>query len=60
MEMKLISHNGLFQTVRKNKPKKKEDYSYNIPVGQSKFSYELTYSFISIENGGKQKKAKIP
>ena len=24
-------------------------------MGQSKFSYELTFWFISIENGGKQK-----
>ena len=31
-----------------------EDNSYNHPMGQSKFSYELTFWFISIENGGKQ------
>ena len=27
----------------------------NLPMGQSKFSYELTFWFILIENGGKQK-----
>ena len=27
-------------------------------MGQSNFSYELTFWFISIENGGKQKKTK--
>ena len=32
-----------------------EDNSYNLPMGQSKFSYELTFWFILIENGGKQK-----
>ena len=32
-----------------------EDNSYNLPMGQNKFSYELTFWFISIENGGKQK-----
>ena len=31
-----------------------EDNSYNLPMGQSKFSYELTFWFISIENCGKQ------
>ena len=31
-----------------------EDNSYNLPMEQSKFSYELTFWFISIENGGKQ------
>ena len=35
-----------------------EDNSYNLPMGQSKFSYELTFWFISIENGGKQKSNK--
>ena len=33
------------------KPERKED---NIPMGHRKFSYELTFWFISIENGGKQ------
>ena len=33
----------------------REDNSYNIPMRQSKFSFELTFWFISIENGGKQK-----
>ena len=37
------------------KPKQREDNSYNLPIGQSKFSYELKFYFISIENGGKQK-----
>ena len=37
------------------KPEQREDNSYNIPMGESKFSYELTFWFISIENGGKQK-----
>ena len=32
-----------------------EDYSYNLAMGQSKFSYELTSLFILIENSGKQK-----
>ena len=37
------------------KPERREDNSYNLPMGKSKFSYELTFWFISIENGGKQK-----
>ena len=43
------------------KPKKfcyqeqREDNSYKLHMGQSKFSYELTFWFISIENGVKQK-----
>ena len=32
-----------------------EDKSYNLPMGQSKFSYKLMFWFISIENGAKQK-----
>ena len=32
----------------------KEDPN-NLPMGQSKFSYALTFWFISFENGGKQK-----
>ena len=32
-----------------------EDNSDKLPMGQSKLSYELTFWFISIENGGKQK-----
>ena len=36
------------------KPEQREDNSYNLPTGQSKFSYELTFWFISIKNGGKQ------
>ena len=36
------------------KPEQKDDNSYNLPMGQSKFSDELTVWFISIENGGKQ------
>ena len=37
------------------KPEQMEDNIYNLPMGQSKFSYELMFWFISIENGGKQK-----
>ena len=33
-----------------------EDNSYNLPMVRSKFSYEMTFWFISIENGCKQKK----
>ena len=36
------------------KPEQREDNSYNLPKGQSKFSYELTFWFILIENSGKQ------
>ena len=42
------------------KPEQREDTSYNLSMGQSKFSYELMFLFISIEKGGKQKKVKIP
>ena len=38
------------------KPKQRED---NLPMGQSKFSYELKFWFISFENGGKQN-LKLP
>ena len=37
------------------KPEQRKDNSNNLPIGQSKLSYELTFWFISIENGGKQK-----
>ena len=37
------------------KPEQREDNSNILPIWQSKFSYELTFLFISIENGGKQK-----
>ena len=37
------------------KPEQREDNSDNLPMGQSQFSNELTFWFISIENGGKQK-----
>ena len=37
------------------KPEQREDNSNNFPIGQRKFSYELTFWFVSIENGGKQK-----
>ena len=37
------------------KPEQREDNSYNLPMGQSEFSYKLTFWFISIENGGEQK-----
>ena len=33
----------------------REDNSYNLAMGQSKFSYELTFWFIFIKNSGKQK-----
>ena len=38
------------------KPDQREDNSYNLIMGQSKFSYELTFWFILIKNSGKQKK----
>ena len=37
------------------KPEQREGNSYSFPMGQSKFSYELMFWFISNENGGKQK-----
>ena len=37
------------------KPEQRKDNSNNLPIGQSKFSYELMFWFISIENGGNQK-----
>ena len=37
------------------KPEQREDNSYYLPMGQSKFSYELMFWFLSTENGGKQK-----
>ena len=37
------------------KPEQRKDNSYNLPVVQSMFSYEMTFWFISIENGGKLK-----
>ena len=37
------------------KPEQREDNSYNLSIGQSKFNDKLTFWFISIENGGKQK-----
>ena len=40
-------------------PEQREEYSNNLPMRQRKFSYELTFLFISIKNGGKQKKVKI-
>ena len=41
------------------KPEQREDNSYNLPIGQSRFSFELTFMFILIENGVKQK-VKMP
>ena len=35
---------------------KGENNSYNIHMGKNRFSYELTFWFISIENGAKQKR----
>ena len=40
------------------KPEQRVDNFYNLSIGQSKFIYELMFWFISIENGGKQKKNK--
>ena len=37
------------------KPEQREDNSYNLSMGQRKFSYELMFWFISVENGSKQK-----
>ena len=31
------------------KPEQREDNSYNLPMGQGKLSYELTFWLISIE-----------
>ena len=48
----------MFFVLEQNKfcnPELREDNSYNHPMGQSKFGYELTFWFITIENGGKQK-----
>ena len=41
------------------KPEQREDNSYTFSMGQSKFSYELMFWFISVENGGKQKSKNI-
>ena len=43
----------LYQKKKFCKPEQREDNSYNLPMGQTKFSYELTLRFISTENGGK-------
>ena len=40
------------------KPEQREDNSYNLPMGPSKFSYELTLWFISNDNGGKRNSKK--
>ena len=45
----------LWHKIQKCKPEQTEDNSYNLPMGQSKFSCGLMFWFISIENGGKQK-----
>ena len=37
------------------KPEQKEVNSYNLSMGQSKFSYELMFWLISVENDGNQK-----
>ena len=37
------------------KSEQRDDNSNIVPMGQGKFSYKLTFLFISIENGGKQK-----
>ena len=48
---------ALYIETKRNfaKPEQREDNSYNLPMGQSKFSNELTFWFISIGNGDKQK-----
>ena len=45
--------------LKTKEPEQKEDNSYNLPIGLSKLSNELTFWFITIENGGKQI-VKIP
>ena len=42
------------------KSEQREENSNNLHIGQSKFSYGLTFWFISIENGGKQKSKNTP
>ena len=37
------------------KSEQREDNSYNLTMGQSRFRYELTFWFILIKNSGKQK-----
>ena len=37
------------------KPEQREDNSHNLSMGQSKFSYKLTFWFISIVNIGNLK-----
>ena len=44
---------GIFVFVLK--PEQREDNSYNLTTGQSKFSYELTFWCILIKNSGKRK-----
>ena len=51
----LPGNTGDFQKSRKNLKNAREDNSYNLTMGQSKFSYELTFWFILIKNSGKQK-----
>ena len=46
------------ETKRFFKPEQREDNSYNLPMGQSKFSYELTFWFISIEHGGNKREIR--
>ena len=41
------------------KPEQREDNSYNLAMGKSKFSYGLTFWFILIKNSGKQKSKNI-
>ena len=43
------------ETKKNCKPEQREDNSYNLHKGQRRFSYELMFWFITIENGGKQK-----
>ena len=48
-----VKHSLYWNQKKFCKPEQMEDNSNNLPMGQSKFSYELTFWFISIENGGK-------
>ena len=43
------------ETKKSCKLEQREDNSYDLAMGQSKFSYELTFWFILIKNSGKQK-----
>ena len=50
-----VKHSLFWNQKKFRKPEQTEDNYYNLPIEQSKFSYELTFWFLSIENGCKQK-----